>query len=569
MSQSDVKMLDKKIKELYFFIFGGKSSRAYENELEKKMNRGRLGLPFAVFISLCNTKERAHVCHSTGDTLEAAWNATVESARNFLKKNNVEPRWIKVDIVHKAEIKPLQQAVNEMFYSYNEFYRSGISLDKNFRYAFTEAELNGNRLITYKEKCFDLRNLNAYLLKRDDDIKLGMPKELVVFDCDQYFCDEKDNIYKLYSEGLECGRREITELGKKEIKHVINTGVRYLSNQIHDDGSFDYGYYPIFHKLIPGYNILRHTSTIWSMICAAELNKDHDTYQKAMRAIKFLIGNIEHYDGYAYLVEKLKNEVKLGGNAVAIILLTQYMALYENDSYKELCIELGEGILRLFDSQTGKFIHVLNYPDLSVKEEQRTVYYDGEATFALARLYSLTKEQKWLDAAKASVDRFIKDDYTKYRDHWVAYAVNELTKYIPEEKYFEFGLKNVQNNLQKIFNQETTYHTYLELLTASFEMYSRILREGHNVKYMEEFDDIAFIQTIFRRAYHMLNGYGYPEYVMYFKKPSYFNGSFFVRHDGYRTRIDDVQHFCGAYISMYRQYDDIVARYQELVEKNK
>ena len=53
----------------------------------------------------------------------------------------------------------------------------------------------------------------------------------------------------------------------------------------------------------------------------------------------------------------------------------------------------------------------------------------------------------------------------------------------------------------------------------------------------------------------MLNGYAYPEYVMYFKYPEQALGAFFVRHDGYRIRIDDIQHFCGAYYSFYKNYD--------------
>ena len=55
----------------------------------------------------------------------------------------------------------------------------------------------------------------------------------------------------------------------------------------------------------------------------------------------------------------------------------------------------------------------------------------------------------------------------------------------------------------------------------------------------------------------MLNGYGYPEYVMYFRYPSLSLGSFFMRHDCFRTRIDDVQHFCSAYYSFYKNYEKL------------
>jgi len=565
MSQSDVKNLDQKLNSLYEYIFSEKSSRQLGNEIDIAMNRREMDIPFTVFLSLCDTKERAHVCHGMGDSLEEAWKNAVASSQDYVLKNNLQAIWVKVDIVCKAELINIQKAANIMFAGLNEFFRRGISLDKEFRYSFTEAELNGNRLLAYKTKCIDLRTINKYLMERDDDIIMAMPKDVYFFDCKQYFIDEKNEMYTLYTEGLNCGRRIIDDLSKKYIMHIVNTGVRYLVNQIHKDGTFDYGYYPVFHKLIPKYNILRHTSTIWSMICVAEINKDRNIFRSSLTAIKYMTDQIAHYDeGYAYLVESTSNEIKLGGNAVAVILLTQYMKLYETDEFCDLCVELGEGILRMLNLETGSYTHVLSYPSLEVKDEYRTVYYDGEATFALARLYSLTKDEKWLKAAQKAVDHFIDANYIQFRDHWVAYAVNELTMYIPEERYFEFGLKNAQMNLRRIYNQETSYHTYLELLTATFQMYKRILDEGHKVAYLEKFDEVAFIEAIFHRGYHMLNGYGYPEYVMYFKKPSYFLGSFNVRHDGYRTRIDDVQHFCGAYISVYKQYEDLCARYKEL-----
>ena len=255
-----------------------------------------------------------------------------------------------------------------------------------------------------------------------------------------------------------------------------------------------------------------------------------------------------------YLAEKSKGEVKVGGNAIAVIMLTEYMDATGSQRYRTLCEELGNGIMELFDKRDGSFFHVLNFPTLSPKDKFRTVYYDGEATFALARLYGLTGDKKWLDAAALSAERFIREGYEKHRDHWVAYAMNELTKHLPEDKYLSFGLKNANVNLDRIYNQDTTYHTYLELLCVTFEMYSRILEQGLECSYLEKFRAEKFVETIYHRADYMLNGYGYPEFVMYLKFPACDMGGFFVRHDGFRMRIDDIQHFCGAYYSFYRNY---------------
>ena len=569
MGQNDIKAFNKKIRTLSKYIFKDSDIDIYRERLDESFDRKTLDIPYAIFISLCNTKTRAHICHGAGETLTLAWDNAVTAAKAWLKKNDIEPVWVKLEIVSYAKAYPINKGVDEMFSSYAYFFRKGISFDRKFRYSFTEGEINGNKLLDYKKKCFDMRMFNAYLMKRDDDVMLSAPREFIFFECNQYFIDEKNDVYTLYPKGLECGRRIPGELGRQEIMRLIVTSSGYLAKQVKLDGKFEYGFYPLNHYAIPTYNILRHTSSIWSMLCASEISHDKDMYNKAVLALKYMTGQIEHYDGYSYLIEKNSNEIKLGATAVAIILLIQYMKLEGSEEYKELCIKLGEGVLRMMDRESGKFVHVLNYPDQSLKDEYRIIYYDGEAAFALAKLYGLTGERKWLEASQTAVEHFIEADYTRHRDHWVAYAVNELTLYLPEERYFEFGLRNVQVNLKGIFEQPTSYHTYMEVLMAAFEMYDRILQKGYSVSYMEEFDQKYFLETIAHRAYHMLSGYAYPEYVMYFLKPRYFKGSFFIRHDAYRTRIDDVQHFCSAYIAFYNRYDDIINRYKELMEKEK
>ncbi|MCR5595241.1 MAG: hypothetical protein K6G12_05290 [Lachnospiraceae bacterium] len=559
MGKSYEKELSAKLKTLKDHAFFEKPVDMYEQEISPAMLDSDDGKYFAAFIAVCNTHDRAHVFHASATSLSQAIENTCEKAKSGVKQFDIEPKWVELQIVIKSEEVDPQDAVNDMFSSYNEFFRRGISLDKKFVYAYTEAELNGNRLLNYKQKVLDLRTFNDYTMKRDDDVILKTPRKLILFDCASWFIDDRDRTYTLYIEGLNCGRRMIDEVTPKEIKYIVGTAMRYLSNQLHKDGSFDYGFYPIYDKLIPGYNIMRHSSTIWSLVCSAEIERNPETYKTCQAAIKYMISQIEHFDdGTAYLIERNANEIKLGGNGVAIITLSQYMRIYETDEYVHLCEELGRGILKMMNPD-GTYVHVLNADTRTIKDQFRTVYYDGEATFALCRLHSMTGSKLWLEGARRAVDHFIEANYISHMDHWVAYAVNELTLYIKEEKYYEFALRNIALNLEIIYKQPTTYHTYLEMLMAGFETYKRIIDEKAEVAYLKNFNAHRFAETIMHRAHHMLNGYGYPEYVMYFSKPSKYKGSFFVRHDGYRVRIDDVQHFCGAYIALYRHYDEVKA----------
>ena len=323
--------------------------------------------------------------------------------------------------------------------------------------------------------------------------------------------------------------------------------------------------------------MVRHAGSVWSLVLAYRVTGDSFILQKIEVALGYLVKNSfykykrpKDEENTAYIAELTDKEVKLGGSAVAVLALTEYMDAVGSDKYTKLCRELGNGILELLDSDTGEFTHVLDFPGLSVKDKYRTVYYDGETVFALCRLYSLTGERRWLDAACVAADRFIECKYEQYRDHWIAYAMNELTKHVAEERYVAFGLRNAQANLKYIHDCKTTYHTFLELLCITFELYERALEKGFRPNEPAEFDEEYFIGTIFHRAWYMLNGYAYPELMMYLRYPEKLVGSFFVRHDGFRIRIDDIQHCYAAYYSLYQNYEKLDGyrrRYEQGAEK--
>lgn len=526
----------------------------------------KAGGEYAAFISVCDTTVRASVLRGHGGTPETAWNSACRAAMEYVRKSGILPVWVKADITSASERVTFAELMEQVTNSRNEFFRRGISFDDRLETALIEAEINGNRVITYKQHLIELKRVNKYLAACGLRTLQEFPEQVTLFDCESRFCGENNDVHKLYGSGNNCGRRITERFDDKTALEVIRTSSEYLSMQVAMNGKFDYGYYPIFHKEIPGYNIQRHASSIWSLICAYRLTGDKFTLNQIEKAVGFMVANTfkkypdrDGEDNTVYLADLQLNEVKLGGNALAVIMLTEYMDATGSQRYVKLCRELGNGLMELFDSRCGRFFHVLNYPSLSPKDQFRTVYYDGEATFALCRLYGLTKDKKWLDAAAMAADRFIRKGYEQYRDHWVAYAMNELTKYLPEDKYLSFGLKNADVNLDRIYNQDTTYHTYLELLCVTFELYSRVTEQGLPCRYLEEFHTEKFIRTIYHRADYMLNGYGYPEYVMYLKYPNMSLGAFFVRHDGYRIRIDDIQHFCGAYYSFYRNYGKLEA----------
>ena len=564
---------NKQITALRQYIFS-------DNTLKERLEAVQQDSPllqdfFVVFISICDAKSRALVVNGTGNTLAEAWRSAEYKANILVKKNSLKIAWVKADIVNSAEeiaITDLNKAVVDN--NYKNFFRKGIALGRDFDIAFLEAELNGNRMLNYYSEeqiskkeidydlaILDLTRINNYLKTYYNSKEVtSIPDRIVTFTTIGFFCDKDLELHKLHDKGFDHGRRVTEIIDVEAVEPVMLSASEYLYSLIKPDGEFIYGYYPIFHKEIDNYNILRHAGSIWSLINLYRITKDDALVPKLNAAIDYLTGGyiIYKHEDTAYVFEKKTDEIKLGGNGLSIIMLTEYMDVFETDKYAGLVRDLANGILEMEDINTGKYYHVLNYPDFTAKDEFRTIYYDGEATFALSRTYTYTNDEKYLHGAKMAVENFIAEDYTKYRDHWVAYALNEITKYIPDPRYFEFAMQNAGKNLKTIYNRARSTQTNLELLTITWQIFKRIQEMRISTPYLDEFDVDFFAETIYQRARHLLNGYFYPEFAMYMKRPNKVAGSFFVREDNFRVRIDDIQHYIGGYYFYSKYFNELL-----------
>lgn len=578
-------------------------------ELLQSMQTAGVYVPengFIVFLSFSDGSARADVVHGSGADIGEAFADAQQKAWKLMQKKHQRFRWLKADVVTEyapADAKTLAYMIKEP--GWNEFFRFGLSFDRSFRTALLEEELNGAKIPDYASGSISLADLNRYLKKAGRLALPKLPEFFLLFQTAGFFYDadsaanaaattDADSVTNtaasgcaipLIPDGLSRGRREVRNFDAAAARSFVTAAASFLEKQVQPDGSFRYGYYPRFDHVIPGYNCMRHASTIWSLLCQYRMTKKASVLSLAARSIDYLLSHALVYrdPDTAYLSEPLKDEIKLGGGGVLILAITEYLDLCSGEPlaeapsveivhsrdafpeqealrrrYTEIACALGNGILSLLNPETGEFSHVLNM-DFSLKERYRTVYYDGEAAYALCRLYRLTKEEKWLFYAGKAVDHFLAADYTRYRDHWVAYAMNEITRYIHRDDYDTFALRNARVNLDFFYKRETTYHTFLELLMVTFETYERILTENPGLPYLKEFDLPYFLRTIRVRADRMLNGFFFPEYAMYMRCPDKILGSFMVRHDGFRVRIDDVQHNIGGFYLYYKNYSRLLA----------
>lgn len=495
-----------------------------------------------VIISICDKENRAIVNSKRGYSINNAYQLLKNEVSSYVKQNNYSASWVKLDIpqnIEEISMDEFNDTISDLAQEYT--YRNGIILNfSNTEIILTEAELNSNMIIDYDDGKLNLSKLNKYLKSRGDLQVRALPTKLKTFTTLSYFCDENNNTYELYNKGANTGRRVQDNLDTSHIDYILKTASDYLFNMIQDDGKFIYGYNPLKDTENNSYNILRHAGSVWS--CIVSFDGSNDKKSKIDLSLDYLNNTVRKKDDNTYFIAEVKDsEIKLGGNALSIIAMCEYTDKFSDSKYIDTIKKLGNGILSMQNSD-GSYIHVLNESDFSLKAEYRTVYYDGEATFALCKLYGVTKDEKYLNAAKKSMDYFIEKDYTQYADHWISYATNEITKYIDDEKYYEFGLKNVGSNINQILEKQYTSHINLEMIVKCNELYNRMIEKDINIDYTNYFSYDKLRELLNERLNFQLNSYLYPEMAMYLSNPSKYCNTFFIRHSNFRIRIDDIQH---------------------------
>ena len=533
---------------------------------------------YVLFVSISDGDRRASVATVGADSFDAAWQKALSAAGDLLDSQRLDGRLLRIDWpvrIEKITVKTLHKQLGR---TKRNYFRLGLSLNDQFETAFLDNELNANAMLyggNKVEHCvLNERNFALYAKTRFGnafETDFAEARALWAFTTSGFFLDEEGRHYRLCGEGAGSGQREGQPLDRAMLDRLIDSSSSYLASQVKPDGAFVYGYHPCFDREIRTYNVLRHASTTYAMIEAYEVTRDSKTRAAIERSLGHLTGHLTRIarlpDGAeaAFLID-VGSEIKLGGNAVFLLALAKYTSVMSDDRYLPLMDKLATGIVHMQDAKTGEFRHVLLYPDLSTKAEFRTVYYDGEAAFALMRLYALTHDIRWLGAVEKAFEHFLRRNYTQYHDHWLGYCANELTLFRPEERYFRFCVENVSTYLDFVANRITTFPTLLELMMATRQALSRIADHPDLVPLLGEIDLAAFEVALEKRAHYLLNGHFYPEVAMFMRNPRRIMGSFYIRHHAFRVRIDDVEHYLSGLIA-YRAYLNEKEAFKSLVSR--
>lgn len=543
------------------------------SDLEKKLRTVKMDVNVSqnlLILSFRERNNRAQVKEFYGKTFDKVWN-------DFLKFYWNNPKYM---TSFRIDIKTGEKKLD-----YNQFLTTLKGIKRNNyedfnlrieglkRRSFLKEELAANAILkpsknhivgrNSPELSIDERNFKGYVKRKYNKVELSLEylkkSDIYFFTTDSFYF-YNDRIYPLKNYGYGNRVREInTENFFENLDLIIAEGGNYLLRQLQESGEFIYGYYPTYAQRISGYNSVRHFSSLYALGEAAAFTKNEEMLAATKQGLKWGIDYLAESIGEELLIkDALRTEVeyKLGAQATAILALAKYSEVTGDKQFDSVIQRLIMGVETYFIKETAETIHVLN-AELEVKELFRIIYYDGEILFSFLRAYDLLKDPKIFETCQKLMKHFVESHYEKYHDHWLSYAVNEFLKYDQRKEYYLFGVKNVLENIRFMENRDTAYPTLLELLVAAAKMMLKLEQNPDRLAIFGSEEDFQntkekVFNVMTKRAYHeMTTGVMFPEFAQFFKHPEEITFGFYARHDRFRMRIDDAEHFLSGLVNYH------------------
>ena len=146
---------------------------------------------------------------------------------------------------------------------------------------------------------------------------------------------------------------------------------------------------------------------------------------------------------YACVIDRGHRVADLGSTALTVVALVEYWRATDDRRYQDLAIELAEWVLYM-QRDNGSFAHRYDVKAKTIDQEAHLLYYSGEAALALARMHTMTGDQRYIDAAEKALDDqiglydFFIGGFFYGEDHWTCIAAEAAYPAVKKRQYFDF-----------------------------------------------------------------------------------------------------------------------------------
>lgn len=512
----------------------------------------------AIFVSLSNGRGGYQV----GFGLAKGYSLAINQAMTGLRKSwpaEDTIRWIRLDVVDRVDQR-FSHGVHSQFEHRHGV--DGIAFDGSSRIAFHPTLTVAESLVS-KGRKISVNRILAYLEAQD-------PAAMARFRT--YAKRKKGRVYRFTTRSyllspdkavrLHRGTRMVSDFTPDYLVARATLAGRYLTRAVQPDGTFNYEFLPKSGRVKDTYNLLRHAGAVYAMCQLQARAPDAALLRAAERGVGYLLKQVAScaYQGKTYACVIDDGDRKLGGNALAILALTQHRAVTGDNSHLAQVRALADWLVAVQEADGRFAIHKQKHKTGKISDF-RSDYYPGEAILALVQAHVATGARVYLDAAERGAgyllhvrDRGKARDQLEH-DHWLMMALEQLHLYRVKSEYVrqatDIGLAIAQSQITA--HQEPDYvgsyyedgrstpaATRSEGLAAAL----RLARRAGWPKRAVEIEAALRAGILFQLRTQLL-----PETVMFLPHPNQTLGAF--RHSliNYKVRIDYVQHNISALLA--------------------
>lgn len=399
------------------------------------------------------------------------------------------------------------------------------------------------------------------------------------------FPDQAFSFIEYNGEGKELIENLVItrSLDKELILEKIEQGKEFLLRAVHED---EYGFYKQYDTLNDDFGNRLHTvysaSIIYTLLKIYDFDKDERILAGIPDWGDFLLSmqskDKEAYGAfhYSYYLKSEEKQLRfvVGTTALSIFTLLDLYALTGDSKYLE-SVKLGGNWLTTMQKSDGWMKAYQEYKGEEwVYGEKKSLLYNGQVLAALSRLYQVTGEKRYYDAAEKIARRFAEkvekegyylgDDYRSKNpisSAWVIMSLLDFYKINQDEYYKDIIIKSSAELLERQqldTDQPLYYGTWKRAYSTSgngwlaevmVEVYN-FYRE-HGVAGADRFKEAAVRVTwwIIQNTYSAEN-------TFFLKEPQKAIGGSFWNYENLYVRTDSVCHAVNAYVGIINDLED-------------
>ncbi|HEY4238265.1 MAG TPA: hypothetical protein VGM88_00540 [Kofleriaceae bacterium] len=256
---------------------------------------------------------------------------------------------------------------------------------------------------------------------------------------------------------LYRGEPPAPPISKASLRAAALAGGHYLVNHLGTNGRYAYQHDistgTASNPLQPGdYSMPRHAGTTYFLAQLYRITKEDWLLEPIQRAFKHLSdllaaghcgGALPDGTKFDCVLDQGEQTAQLGSTALTVVALAEYQRATGDTKYLEEAKELSAWLLYM-QRPDGSFRHLYNPKTHQPDDKAQLFYYSGEAALALARMYVITKDDRYAVATEKALDwlvdwyDFFMGGFFYGEEHWTCIASEAIWPRVKKDKYMNF-----------------------------------------------------------------------------------------------------------------------------------